>query len=660
MMLVGIPVSALLIGYLVGSWPSGSTKTSKPHTTSSLKSAEDTQEVTYSQYKELINKHQITAALVVPEKNQVSFYQSKKEETFMVLLPPNNSLQAADQLAASGADVAVSQPAPNPSLLSKAFHFFMPVNLNGAGQAEGSISIWRSLLMLLGIFILGWFIWNVIQGYRLAGKEEPRPKVKAQGGPGELRGDVYVEEAPSTRFSDVAGCDEVVEELQEFVCFLQSAEDYHAVGARIPSGVVLHGPPGTGKTLLARAMAGEAGVPFFAVSGSEFVEKYVGVGASRVRELFQKAREQEEGAVIFIDEIDAIGRSRSNSDIVGNREHDQTLNELLAQMDGFQKEQQIVVIGATNRLDVLDAALLRPGRLSRHIPVDLPAEKGRLDILKLYAKNKPLQPEVNLEELAQTSGGMSGADLEDMLNEAAIMAAREKRRLISQNDLVEGQLRAIAGPAKKDNHFSEEEQEVVANHEAGHVLTSELCREHEKAQRTSIRPRGRAGGLAMYGQKDRGLHSPQLLFEKLVCLLGGRAAEWVVYGSVSSGAANDLQRANQLARQAVEELGFAPQAGQISASSSRGLSDRTREVMDREVERMVAEAYGEAVRLLSDNKQALQRLSDALLRNRDLDRMQIIEAISGPLGKLPDPQVCTVAALGPNLVPVLHQNEDTN
>jgi cell division protease FtsH len=442
------------------------------------------------------------------------------------------------------------------------------------------------------------------------------------------------DERPEVRFADVAGCEEVVEEVGEFVSFLQDPERFTRVGARMPSGVILHGPPGTGKTLLAKALAGEAGVPFFAVSGSDFVEQYVGVGAKRVRELFARARKATDGAVIFIDEIDAIGKRRSSHASGGNEEREGTLNELLVQMDGFQTDRRVVVVAATNRVDTLDPALLRPGRFARQVQVGLPGEEGRRAILAVHANGKPIQDGADLGRLAEITAGCSGADLADMLNEAAIMAARDGRELIGQEDLEEGLLRALAGPEKKTGGLRDEEKLTVAAHEAGHVLCAELCATQDKARRATIKPRGRAAGLALYGRTDRALHDAAFIHEQLICLLGGRAAEWVTEGKVSSGAANDLQQASAIARQAVEELGLSVAAGQMTASSG-DLSDATRAGIDAEVERLVTEAYREAIALLGEHKDDLERLASALHTAEDMDRAEILAAIGRDLAPRP-------------------------
>jgi cell division protease FtsH len=454
---------------------------------------------------------------------------------------------------------------------------------------------------------------------------------RAAGG-GTLRRDAQVRDVPAVGFGDVAGCDEAVEELSEILDFLREPERFLALGAKLPSGVILHGPPGTGKTLLAKAVAGDAGVPFFGVSGSEFVERYVGVGASRVRELFARARAQAGGAVIFIDEIDSIGRHRSGGDGGTNQESEQTLNQILVELDGFNGRERIICIAATNRLDILDDALLRPGRFGLQIRVDAPNEAGRLAILELHTRGKPLAENVDLPALARITAGSSGAQLADMVNQAAIMAARERRTAISHADLKEGHLRVLAGPKKQGAMMAEGELEVIAYHEAGHVLTAELAETHEKAHGVSVEPRGRAVGIATSGREDRALHNVQYVHEQMVCALGGRAAEQIVFGHVSSGASNDLEHVNQLARQAVEQLGFSARVGQIvSQAGGRRLpvSEATRGTIDGEVERIVADAYREALTMLSQNRVQLDRLAQALQEQKTLERVDITMVLEG-------------------------------
>jgi cell division protease FtsH len=486
---------------------------------------------------------------------------------------------------------------------------------------------------------------------------------RAGGAGGPLRAGPKVSEArrPTVTFRDVAGCDEAVEEVAEFVEFLKDPERFGRVGARMPAGVLLHGPPGTGKTLLAKALAAEAGVDFFAASGAEFVERYVGVGASRIRELFNRGRNAPEGAVVFIDELDAVGRRRSDGGQGGNDEYEHTLNQLLIEMDGFTGNERLVCVGATNRLDVLDPALLRPGRFSRQVAVELPNAEGRLAILQVHARGRPLAREIDLAEIAEGTAGSSGADLREMLNEGAIMAARDGRPEVSRADLAEGHLRALAGPARRSSPLTPEEREVVARHEAGHALVAEFCETQDTTQRVTITPRGRAGGLAVIARRDRALQSARHVHEQLMVLLGGRAAEAVIYGDVSSGAADDLQRANALARHAVMSLGFSERAGQLTATAdgqNMPLSDTTRQVVDEEVERMIAEAYRDALALTRKHRAALWELSSALLAKEDLGREQIAALLgTGPPRPVPTLGLGPAPAPAASVVPLRRRRE---
>ncbi len=453
-------------------------------------------------------------------------------------------------------------------------------------------------------------------------------------GHGKIRKNAQVE-PPAVRFDDVAGCDEAVEELQEVVLFLTDPDRFLKVGARMPRGVILHGPPGTGKTLLAKAVAGESGVPFFALSGSDFVDTYVGVGASRVRDLFALARKSEKGAIIFFDEIDAIGRARGGGASGADSEREGTLNQLLVELDGFGARDRVVVVAATNRLDMLDTALLRPGRFDRRVQVGLPAETGRLAILRLHSKGMPIAEPSSLEALARVTAGFAGADLSNMVNEAAIMAARDGRESILPHDLDEGMLRAVAGPQKADRRIAEGELEVIAWHEAGHALAAELCPTHQKAQKVTILARGDAGGLALYGNLDRTLMSQQNLHERMVVAMAGRAAEQIRFGIISSGAANDLEQVNKMAREAVERLGFSPRVGQIISSSGPHqipLSGETRRVIDEEIGRMVNAAYSDAVALLTDHRAELDAFGARLLEREQVDRADIEDILSALTG----------------------------
>jgi cell division protease FtsH len=431
-------------------------------------------------------------------------------------------------------------------------------------------------------------------------------------------------------FKDVAGCDEAVDEVREMVDFLREPERFARVGARIPSSVLLYGPPGTGKTLIAKALAGEAGVPFFAVSGSEFIEMYVGVGAKRIRDLFARARRCEGGAVIFFDEIDAIGRHRSSGAVHGaNDEREQTLNQLLVELDGFDTSSKVVVVAATNRLDILDKALLRPGRFGRQVPVDLPSKEGREAILYVHAKGKPLDDDVDFRVLAESTAGLSGADLAEVVNEGAILAARASQTVVTHRNLHDAVLRVLLGPEKRNAMLAEGELEIIAFHEAGHALAAELCPNHDKPLHATVRPRGRAGGFVYMGRTDRALEDADLIHERMVVALAGRAAEQIVFGKVSSGAANDLEQVNGIARQAVERLGLSPEVGQIISFNDRSqLSQEALGLVDRVVEQFVHAAYEDALELLSENVESIQRLAELLISQKDLERVDILSAIS--------------------------------
>jgi cell division protease FtsH len=554
---------------------------------------------TYSDLLTSIRAGAVRSAKLHPATGTVDV-QLKDGQRERVQYPLSDG-RLGEQLAASGAEVSVDNQA-----------------------APEGFSLMRVLPTVLFLAVLLVVFLVIRSGMRHA-RDKQREFSRMSGG--EVRGG----EIPAVRFTDVAGCEEVVDSLEEIMLFLSQPQRFTRLGARMPRGVILHGPPGTGKTLLAKALAGEAGVPYFAVSGSEFVEMFVGRGAARVRELFGQARRSARGAVIFIDEIDAVGKRRGDSASASNDEREQTLNQILVEMDGFAALDRIVCLAATNRLDTLDPALLRPGRFGTHLHVDLPAEEGRLRILEVHARSKALADDVDLQRLAKVTYGSSGAELADMLNRAAILAARDEAKAITQAHIEDGYLDAIAGPRKRSAVSADGEREIVAVHEAGHVLCAELCPHVEKAQRVSIQQRGRAGGLAVYGRTDRALQSQQYLHEKLICALGGRAAEFVSKGQITSGAASDLQYANAMARQAVEELGFSTKAGQLVSSQSGQpirVSDQTAALVDEEIRELVEAAYQDAVRLLQTHSEELHRLADALLDAEDLDRVEIVACLS--------------------------------
>lgn len=437
------------------------------------------------------------------------------------------------------------------------------------------------------------------------------------------------------RFSDVAGADEEKEELVEIVEFLKDPRRFSNLGARIPAGVLLEGPPGTGKTLLAKAVAGEAGVPFFSISGSEFVEMFVGVGASRVRDLFENAKKNAP-AIIFIDEIDAVGRQRGAGMGGGHDEREQTLNQLLTEMDGFEGNEGIIVMAATNRQDVLDPALLRPGRFDRRIMVGRPDVKGREAILKVHVKNKPISEEVDLKLVAKQTPGFSGADLENLLNEAALVAARRDSQTVDAVDLDEAHDRVIAGPAKKNRVISETERSMVAYHEAGHTIVGLVLSDARIVHKVTIVPRGRAGGYAiMLPKEDRFLMTKKELFEQIVGLLGGRVAEEIIFDSQSSGASNDFQQATQLARSMVTQYGMSELLGPVQYegdsqvflgrdyTQSKAYSEQFAYQIDQEVLRILNEAHDEAKRIIEEHKDSHELIAQKLLEHETLDEKEI-------------------------------------
>ncbi|WP_124058178.1 ATP-dependent zinc metalloprotease FtsH [Vaginisenegalia massiliensis] len=437
------------------------------------------------------------------------------------------------------------------------------------------------------------------------------------------------------RFTDVAGAEEEKQELVEVVEFLKDPKRFTKLGARIPAGVLLEGPPGTGKTLLAKAVAGEAGVPFYSISGSEFVEMFVGVGASRVRDLFENAKKNAP-AIIFIDEIDAVGRQRGTGMGGGHDEREQTLNQLLVEMDGFEGNEGVIVIAATNRSDVLDPALLRPGRFDRQILVGNPDVKGREAVLAVHARNKKISPLIDLKTIAQQTPGFSGADLENLLNEAALVAARQNHTEIMPDDLDEAHDRVIAGPAKKDRERSEKQLRTVAYHEAGHTVIGMVLNDARIVHKVTIVPRGRAGGYAiMLPKEDQFIVTKEELYQQVVGLLGGRVAEEIVFNSQSTGASNDFEQATRIVRSMITEYGMSDKLGTIQFEGnhkvfigrdygqSPAYSDQIAYEIDLEVRRMMKEAHDEAHRIITEHRQQLNVIAEKLLEVETLDKAQI-------------------------------------
>ncbi len=496
---------------------------------------------------------------------------------------------------------------------------------------ESQSGIWLSLFLQLvvplGIF--GFLMYNLLSSQM------------GQGGPrgvmnfGRSKATDQNKQKVKVRFSDVAGAEEEKQELVEVVEFLKDPRKFTALGARIPAGVLLEGPPGTGKTLLAKAVAGEANVPFFSISGSEFVEMFVGVGASRVRDLFENAKKNAP-AIIFIDEIDAVGRQRGAGMGGGHDEREQTLNQLLVEMDGFEGTEGVIVIAATNRSDVLDPALLRPGRFDRQILVGRPDVKGREAILKVHARNKKLAKEVDLKVIAQQTPGFSGAELENLLNEAALVAARRDKTAIDKLDVDEAHDRVIAGPAKKDRAISEKERKMVAFHEAGHTIVGMVLSDARVVHKVTIVPRGRAGGYAiMLPKEDRFLMTKKELFEQVVGLLGGRAAEEFIFNEKTTGASNDFEQATGIVRSMITEYGMYDELGTVQYEGNhqvfigrdygqtKAYSDQVAFEIDNAVRSIMKEAYAQALQILEEHKDQLTLIAEKLLELETLDERTI-------------------------------------
>ena len=433
-------------------------------------------------------------------------------------------------------------------------------------------------------------------------------------------------------FDDVAGADEEKQELEEIVDFLKNPGKYREIGARVPKGVLLVGPPGTGKTLLAKAVAGEVGAPFFSISGSDFVEMFVGVGASRVRDLFEQAKKKTP-SIIFIDEIDAVGRQRGAGLGGGHDEREQTLNQLLVEMDGFTENDSIIVMAATNRRDILDPALLRPGRFDRQIVVNYPDIKGREEILKVHTRNKNIGPDVDLKTIAATTAGFTGADLENLVNEAALLAARANRRAITKADIEEATIKVVAGPEKKSKVVTPEEKKLTAYHESGHAITTYFCKSQDKVHQVSIIPRGMAGGFTMHvPEKDRSFVSKTYMEEEIIVLLGGRVAEKLILDDISTGASNDIERATSVARNMVTRYGFSEKLGPIlyghenqevflgrDYSQGRNYSENVAAEIDGEIRELIETGYEKAKEILTEHGDLLERCAQDLMKHEKID-----------------------------------------
>ena len=567
----------------------------------------------YSDFIKQVENNQIDRVSLSDDRSQAWVLNPQKGEPPLTVNLPNDP-QLIDILSKNGVDISV-QPQNNEGFWFRALS-----------------SLFFPILLLAGLFFL---------------------LRRAQSGPGsqamnfgKSKARVQMEPQTQVTFGDVAGIEQAKLELNEVVDFLKNADRFTAIGAKIPKGVLLVGPPGTGKTLLARAVAGEAGVPFFSISGSEFVEMFVGVGASRVRDLFEQAKANAP-CIVFIDEIYAVGRQRGAGLGGGNDEREQTLNQLLTEMDGFEGNTGIIIIAATNRPDVLDAALLRPGRFDRQVVVDRPDYAGRQEILKVHARGKTLSPDVDLDKIARRTPGFTGADLSNLLNEAAILAARRNLTEISMDEVNDAIDRVLAGPEKKDRVISEKRKTLVAYHEAGHALVGALMPDYDPVQKISIIPRGRAGGLTWFtpseDRMESGLYSRSYLQNQMAVALGGRLAEEIIFGEeeVTTGASNDLQQVARVARQMVTRFGMSDRLGPIALggqqgniflgrdiASDRDFSDETASAIDEEVRNLVEQAYRRAKDVLVNNRHILDQLAQMLIEKETVDAEELQEVLA--------------------------------
>ncbi|MCX5967115.1 MAG: ATP-dependent zinc metalloprotease FtsH3 [Cyanobacteria bacterium] len=564
----------------------------------------------YSDFIEAVQGNEVSRVLISPDRGTAQVVENDGQRAVVNLAPDKDLLKL---LTDHNVDIAV-QPSSEPAAWQ---------------QAIGSLIF--PLLLLGGLF----FLLRRAQG----GGGNPAMNF------GKSKARVQMEPQTQVTFGDVAGIEGAKLELSEVVDFLKNPDRFTAVGAKIPKGVLLVGPPGTGKTLLAKAVAGEAGVPFFSISGSEFVEMFVGVGASRVRDLFEQAKKNAP-CIVFIDEIDAVGRQRGAGLGGGNDEREQTLNQLLTEMDGFEGNTGIIIVAATNRPDVLDQALMRPGRFDRQVVVDRPDYAGRLQILGVHARGKTLAKDVDLDRVARRTPGYTGADLANLLNEAAILAARRQLTEVSMDEVNDAIERVMAGPEKKDRVMSERRKRLVAYHEAGHALVGALMPDYDPVQKISIIPRGNAGGLTFFTPSEErmesGLYSRAYLQNQMAVALGGRVAEEIVYGEdeVTTGASNDLQQVARVARQMVTRFGMSDRLGPVALGRAQGgmflgrdiaaerdFSEDTAAAIDEEVSLLVAEAYRRATEVLTANRPVLNELAELLVEKETVDAVELQELL---------------------------------
>ncbi|GEN57955.1 ATP-dependent zinc metalloprotease FtsH [Halolactibacillus alkaliphilus] len=567
----------------------------------------ETKEMRADEFIEVLNNDEVKEMDMRPSNGVMRItgvLKGEEEQAFITNIPEQSEIVTS--VYAQGANLGV-------------------ITVKEEQQPSALLSFLTALAPFIIVIVIFFFLMNQSQGGGNRVMNFGKSKAK-----------MYSEEKKKVRFTDVAGADEEKQELIEVVDFLKDPRKFTAIGAKIPKGVLLVGPPGTGKTLLARAVAGEAGVPFFSISGSDFVEMFVGVGASRVRDLFENAKKNAP-CIIFIDEIDAVGRQRGAGVGGGHDEREQTLNQLLVEMDGFGDNEGIIIIAATNRPDILDPALLRPGRFDRQITVDRPDLKGREEVLKVHARNKPLDEGVDLKTIAMRTPGFSGADLENLLNEAALVAARTDKKKIEMVDVDEAIDRVIAGPAKKSRVISEKERNIVAYHESGHTIIGMVLDEADMVHKVTIVPRGQAGGYAvMLPREDRYFMTKPELLDKITGLLGGRVAEEITFGEVSTGAHNDFQRATSIARKMVAEYGMSDKIGPTQFSGGSGqvflgrdmqseanYSDQIAYLIDQEMQSLINSCYAKAKEILTENREKLELVAQTLLEVETLDARQI-------------------------------------
>jgi len=509
------------------------------------------------------------------------------------------------------------------------------IDIQLPGPLVGIVSIASYVMPFIILIGLFWFIFRQAQGNNSAALSFGKSKARMFSG-----------DHPTVTFEDVAGVDESKEELQEVVEFLREPQKFIALGARIPKGVLLVGAPGTGKTLMAKAVSGEAGVPFFSISGSEFVEMFVGVGASRVRDLFEQAK-RHSPAIVFVDEIDAVGRHRGAGLGGSHDEREQTLNQLLVEMDGFDTDTNVIIIAATNRPDILDPALMRPGRFDRRVMLDRPDLKGRKEILEVHVRGKPVSPDVDLYDIARSTPGFVGADIENLVNEAAILAARRDKKIIEHDEFMEAIERVIAGPERKSRLINKEEKKIIAYHEAGHAVVINALPEADSVQKVSIISRGEAGGYTMaFPEEDRVLKSRNRIMSDMIGLLGGRAAEDIVFNDITSGASNDLERVTKLARMMVMRLGMSEELGPMvygkkeelvflgrEISEQRDFSEHIAEKIDSAIQNIIRDAYQKSKDILKKYRNELDRIAEKLLELETLNAEDFHEIFPTPVEK---------------------------